>query len=96
MGIECGCKINKCCHENTISDNTYKCLKLDNYTPSMGANNQDLQDLIKMATKPNSDDLPMFPVEDRDGNIGPIIACTIIFATFATIGLLVYAFQYAK
>lgn len=43
-----------------------------------------------------TDDLPMFPKEDRDGNMGPMVACTLIFATIATIGLLVFAYQYAK
>jgi len=71
MGIECGCDINKCCHENKI---------FKKYTPS----------------EPTEDNLPMFPKDDRDGNMGPIIACTISFAIVATICLLVFAYQYAK
>lgn len=43
-----------------------------------------------------TDVLPMFPREDRDGDMGPMVAGTIIFAIIATIGLLVFAYQYAK
>lgn len=49
----------------------------------------------RKSTQP-TDDLSMFPKEDRDGNMGPMVACTLIFATIATIGLLVFAYQYAK
>ena len=52
-------------------------------------------DTSKYITQPTND-LPMFPKEDRDGNMGPMVACTLIFATIATIGLLVFAYQYAK
>ena len=43
-----------------------------------------------------TDVLLMFPREDRDGDMGPMVACTLIFATIATIGILVFAYQYAK
>lgn len=49
----------------------------------------------RKSTQP-TDDLSMFPKEDRDGNMGPMVVCTLIFATIATIGLLVFAYQYAK
>lgn len=33
---------------------------------------------------------------DRGGNMGPMVAGTLIFATIAIIGLLVFAYQYDK
>ena len=74
MGSECGCDINKCCHENKIFEKYLK------YSPN----------------EQTEDNLQMFPKDDRDGNIGPIIACAISFAIIATICLLIFAYQYAK
>ena len=49
----------------------------------------------ELQNQPDSD-LQMFPEEERDGNMGPLIVGTISFAIIATIGLLVFAYQYAK
>lgn len=50
---------------------------------------------ITRTSKPIRSSLPIIP-EDGRSDSTTIVVCTIIFATFATIGLLVYVFQYAK
>lgn len=102
---------NKCCcidksrDEKEILEKYLKYLPIERLiedqkkcTPGMKVNDRDLQDLLKMATRPPKpdSDLQMFPEEERDGNMGPLIVGTISFAIIATIGLLVFAYQYAK
>lgn len=103
MENKCCCGIDKSRDEKEILEKYLKYLPIErlledqkNCTLGMKITDRDLLKRVSTPQNQTDSDLPMFPKENRDGNMGPIIACTISFTIVATICLLVFAYQYAK